>query len=223
MIESISKEIRWFLTKDKIQPIEDWFKSLRKPQKLGDDVFYPRQDYYINMPKVKNLGIKIREPKKDDDTGKLKTALEIKRQISDNEQIELNNNNIAYSNKWQKFSYELIEGEEGILSINFPLPSEDKNWLRVDKDRITVRYDAESKSIYEGNDYLNEACGIELTKVKILKSVYYSFGLEAFSKSGYKLDDNFSECCDFVFSVIGLKGLTIEESLSYPEFLSKFI
>jgi len=221
MIEAISKEARWFLTREKIQPIKVWFENLDKPQYLGDNDIYPRQDYYLIMPGVENLGIKIREPKKDTASGKLKTTFEVKRLISENEQIELGNNNKAYSNKWQKLGYELTEGGNDLLSVNSLSPSSGSSWLRVDKNRILAKYDAEHKSIAEENAYPDETCGIELTRVKIDNSVYYSFGLEAFSKSGYKRDENLSGCCSFIFDQIVLTGLTLESSLSYPEFLAR--
>ena len=223
MIEIISKEARWFLSNEKVQPIKDWFHGLAKPQKLADDDIYPRQDYYLTMPGVENLGIKIREPKKDEGTGKMKTSLEVKRLISKNKPIELENHNRGYSNKWQKLSYELKEGGSDLLSINWSLPSSGNNWLRVDKDRILAKYDAEHKSITGDNTDLDEACGIELTKIKINNSVFYSFGLEAFSKSGDKLDENFDGCCSYIFARITLTGLTLESSLSYPAFLSTMI
>ena len=80
-----------------------------------------------------------------------------------------------------------------------------------------------TKSIAEGNAFPDEACGIELTRIKINNSVYYSFGLEAVSKSGQKLDENFSGCCNFIFDQISVTGLTLESSLSYPEFLAAMI
>lgn len=220
MTETISKECRWFLTSEKIQPIKGWFERLHQPQRLRDKDIYPRQDYYLVMPGVKNLGIKIREPKKETSTGKMKTALEVKRQISENEQIEMGNNNNAYTNKWQKLSYELTEDGTDLISINSLLPAPGSSWLRVDKDRILAKYDAETKSIVEGDASPDEACGIELTRIKINNSIYYSFGLEAFSKSGQKLDENFTGCCNFIFDQISVTGLTLESSLSYPEFLA---
>ena len=137
MTEIISKECRWFLTSEKIQPIKVWFESLDNPQRLGNTDIYPRQDYYLVMPRVKNLGIKIREPKKDAATGKMKTSLEVKRLISENEHMEMGNNNNAYSNKWQKLSYELTEDGKDLLSINSLLPASGSNWLRVDKRQDT--------------------------------------------------------------------------------------
>jgi len=220
MTETISKECRWFLTSEKIQPIKVWFEGLHKPQCLGDKDIYPRQDYYLVMPGVKNLGIKIREPKKDAATGKMKTALEVKRQISENEQIEMGNNNNAYTNNWQKLSYELTENGTDLISVNSLLPAPGSSWLRVDKDRILAKYDAETKSIAEGNSFPDEGCGIELTRIKINNAAYYSFGLEAFSESGQMLDENFSGCCNFIFDQIPVTGLALESSLSYPEFLA---
>jgi len=220
MEQLISKEIRWFLSTTGIKPIERWFENLSTPQKIADDNVYPRQDFYLNMPGVKNMGIKIREPKEDNHYGRWKTKFEVKRQIETNNKIEFNNQVKGYANKWQKLSYELTGAEENILSINFPMRTESKEWIRVDKNRIMVQYNAETRRIYQGDDLLNEACGIELTKIKIAGNVYYSFGLEAFSKSGNRLDDTFRECCDVVFSSINSEGLTPDHSFSYPEFLS---
>jgi hypothetical protein len=220
MTQLISKEIRWFLSNNDIKPIERWFENLSTPQKIENDNAYPRQDFYLNMPGVKNLGIKIREPKKDIHSGRWKTKFEIKRQIEANDEIECSNHVKGYANKWQKLSYELTEGGENILSINFPMASPGKDWIRVDKNRIMTQYDAETRRIYQGDDLLNEACNIELTKIKITGKVYYSFGLEAYNQSGNKLDDIFRECCDVVFTSINSEGLTTGHSFSYPEFLS---
>jgi len=223
MTETLSKETRWFLANEKVQPIKDWFQGLSKPKHFNVDEIYPRQDYYLIMPGVENLSIKIREPKKDAATGKIKTALEVKRLVSENEPLELKNNNNGYSNKWQKLSYELTETGNDLLSINSLLPFSGDNWLRVDKDRILAKYDAKHNSIAGEDDYPDEACGIELTKVKLNNSVYYSFGLEAFSKSGDKLDKNFAGCCNYIFDQINVTGLALGSSLSYPEFLATLI
>jgi hypothetical protein len=223
MTETLSKETRWFLSNEQVQPIKDWFLGLSQPKHFNVDEIYPRQDYYLIMPRVENLSIKIREPKKDASTGKIKTALEVKRLLSENEPLKLRNDNNGYSNKWQKLSFELAERNNDLLSINPLLSFSSDNWLRIDKDRILAKYDAEHNTIAGENGYPDEACGIELTKVKLNNSVYYSFGLEAFSKSGNKLDRNFARCCNYIFDQINITGLALESSLSYPEFLATII
>ena len=222
MIEVISRETRWFLPGDKILPIKAWFESLPGSARLGDSHSYPRQDYYLKMDGVEDIGIKIREPKKDGHSGKIKSVFEVKRLVSEKEPLKLASNNNGYSGKWQKLSYELSGGNDLIL-INPTLPSSDNNWIRVDKDRILVKYDADNKLMVEGSTNITEGCGIELAKIKIGNSVHYSFGLEAFSESGKKLDKNFFDCCDHIFDQPGLPGLAIDYSFSYPEFLVKMI
>ena len=224
MTEYISQETRWFLKINEIGPIVTWFESLSNPQHLGDNDSYPRQDYYLNMPGVGNLGIKLREPKKDAVTGKMKALLEVKQMISEKELLELTNKHVkGYAAKWQKLSYEFIEGGNDFLSLNRQLSPSDNHWIRVDKDRMLAMYDAEKKSIAAGKAIPGEGCGIELTRIKVNGPVYYSFGLEAFSRSGKKLERNFTECCDFTFTQIRVLGLTPETSLSYPEFLAGII
>jgi len=223
MTEVISRELRWFLSDDKMAPIAAWFTSLPGSPRLGDGLSFPRQDYYLKMPGVDNIGIKIREPKKDKDSGKIKSLLEVKRLISEKESIKFHNNNHGYSGKWQKLSYELTDTGNDLLLINPMIASSDSNWIRVDKDRLLVNYDAKNKLIVEGNNEVEEGCGIELVKIKIVNSVYYSFGLEAFSKSGKELDKNFYECCDVAIAQVGVSGLGPDYSFSYPEFLVKMI
>ena len=223
MIEVTSRETRWFLPDDKMLPIKAWFASLPGSTRLGDSHSFPRQDYYLKMPGAEDIGIKIREPKKDRESGKTKSLFEVKRLISEKEPMKFANNNKGYSGKWQKLSYELTDSDNDLILINPTLPSSDNNWIRVDKDRILVKYDAGNKLIVEGSSNIREGCGIELTKIKIGNSVHYSFGLEAFSESGKKLDKNFYDCCDLIFDQPGLTGLALDYSFSYPEFLVKKI
>ena len=223
MIEAISRETRWFLPDDKMHPITAWFESLPGSPRLGDSHSFPRQDYYLNMPGVEDIGIKVREPKKDSENGKIKSLFEVKRLISEKEPMKFANNNNGYSGKWQKLSYELTDSKNDLILINPSLPSSDNNWIHIDKDRILVKYDANNKLIVEGSTNIREGCGIELAKIRIDKSVHYSFGLEAFSESGKKLDKNFYDCCDLIFDQPGLTGLALESSFSYPEFLVKKI
>ena len=223
MIEVISRETRWFLPDDKMLPVTAWFESLPGSGRLEGSQSFPRQDYYLKMPGVEDIGIKIREPKKDGDSGKIKSLFELKRLISEKEPLKFANNNNGYSGKWQKLSYELSGGSSDLILINPELLSSDNNWIRVDKDRILIKYDSANQLIVEGSTNIREGCGIELVKIKIDNSVHYSFGLEAFSESGKKLDNNFYDCCDLVFHQIGLTGLALDHSFSYPGFLVKMI
>jgi hypothetical protein len=221
MTEVISRETRWFLPHDQVPPIIAWFDSLSGSPQLGDSNSFPRQDYYLKMQGADNIGIKIREPKIDKDSGKMRSLLEVKRLIAEKESVNFKNNNHGYSGKWQKLSLRLTEDGNDLLLINPMITSSHDNWIRVDKDRILVKYDAKTKNIVEGNTDVGEGCGIELVKIKINNSVHYSFGLEAFSKSGMKLDENFYNCCDVVFDDVALSGLALDYSFSYPEFLAK--
>ena len=223
MIEVISRETRWFLPGDRVPSIAAWFQGLPGSPRLGNSPKFPRQDYYLRMPGVENIGIKIRDPKKDKDSGRIKSLLEVKRLITEKEPVTFQNNNHGYSGKWQKLSYELTETGNDLLLINSSIPSSDKSWVRADKDRVLVKYDAKNKLIVEGSSDIKEGCGIELTKIKINTSINFSFGLEAFSESGKKLDQNFYECSKLVFDQIGLTGLALDYSFSYPEFLVQMI
>jgi hypothetical protein len=221
MKRAVSNEIRWFtIPPGDQQKIERWFANLNPPRKIADNDVYSRQDYYLLLDGVENLGIKLREPKKVAETGKLKTALEIKRQISGSREWKLNSNT-GYANKWEKFSYDLAEGGDSLLWLNAALPASDTNWVKVDKERILAKYDADINSIVNENERPKEGCGVELTKIRISGKVYYSFGMEAFSESGKQIDTNFTKCAELIFNDLNLAGFKFEDSLSYPEFFAR--
>jgi hypothetical protein len=210
-----STETRWFLSEQSLETIEKWFNN--KELFFKDKDLFPRQDYYLNLLH-KNLGIKIREPKKDEN-GALKTQLEIKVLSSDDGAIKFNNGNTAYVNSWKKHSFSLVPDEKEtneIINLFQPEASDTSNWLKVDKDRLLVKFNAESEQLVFSDTMIDEGAGIELTKLKINGNVYYSLGVEAFSVSS-KEHENFNSATSYLFNDLKISGLEKEDSLSYPE------
>ena len=217
-----STEVRWFFRdKNEIKQIEDWFAV--HGLVLQDDQF-DRQDYYMKLPGVSNLGLKIREPKKTN--GGWQGKLEAKVFLRELHFPELDGMNAGKANQWTKFSFALPTGESTLTEIlngygvvNNPVNTLDSNhWTRVDKTRILLKYDLEKRELTKDNKPIDEGCGIELTAIKLENDIYFSFALESFSGTG-KQEHNFIETIHFIFSQLKTSGLRKENSLTYPEFL----
>jgi hypothetical protein len=217
-----STEIRWFFQDRKeIAGIEKWFSDFHLELDDGD---FERQDYYLKMSSETKFGLKIREPKKEI-SGKWKGKLEAKILIKELAAIELENGNSGRANQWTKFSFSLQAGEETLEEImatylhdNYS-DNDDAHWIKMEKNRILLKYDIEQKKFIKGEVLINEGCGIELTAIRINDNLYYTFGLEAFSVTG-RHEQNFFETLHYVFSKLKVPFLSTSNSLTYPEFLS---
>lgn len=210
-----STETRWFLNDKSLEVIENWFNSKDLFFK-GKDLF-PRQDYYLNLLH-KNLGIKIREPKKDEN-GALKTQLEIKILSRDDGAVKFNNGNTSYVNSWKKYSFSLVPNEiesSEIIKLFLPNSVNSTDWLKIDKDRLLIKFDVKNERLVSSDTIVDQGAGIELTKLKMNGKIYYSLGIEAFSTSN-KEQQNFDIATGFLFNELKISGLKKEDSLSYPE------
>lgn len=210
-----STETRWFLNKISSKEVENWFNA--KGVFFKSENLFPRQDYYLKQLD-KNLGVKIREPKKDEN-GNLKTQLEIKILSNDIGATKFNNGNNGYVNSWKKFSFSLVPNEAEMSKIinsftensNYP-----NDWIKIDKDRLLIKFNTKSKSLVSSDSIIDEGAGIELTKLKINETVYFSLGIEAFSTTNKELE-NFNATTNFLFNDLKIAGLDKEDSLTYPE------
>ena len=219
-----STEARWFFDeREKIAPVEKWFAGFQ----LGlNTKNFERRDYYLKLPDVKSLGLKIREPKPDAN-GKWQGKLEAKVLIKNIDIPQLKQGYSGYANQWTKFSFNLPAGESMLTEIldNFSVagnlpPGEDlSQWIELKKNRVLVVFDVEKKEFSTGVRQIPEGCGIELTALQMNGVLKYSFGLEAFSNSG-KQQENLFEALNYVFNEIKLTSLSLENSLSYPQFLA---
>lgn len=213
-----SIETRWLLNNEEFKIIEHWFNQ--KNIAFSNKAVFPRQDYYLKLVKSTNLGIKIREPKLINNEQKSK--LEVKLLIEDNGAQKFNNGNQGILNVWEKYSFETIGNEpetEKIIALFTFNGCDLSSWIKIEKDRLLVKYDASKNEIVSAETIINEGSGIELTRFKIEKKIYYSLGIETFSSSNIE-KENFNKTLDFVFNAIKISGLDSLQSLSYPEIIS---
>lgn len=213
-----SVETRWLLTSNDFKAIEKWFNEAGIFFKNSN--VFPRQDYYLKLLKSINLGIKIREPKLVN--GEQKSKLEVKLLVEDNGPQKFRSSNEGIVNTWAKYSFETIGNDsatEEIIALFAGENGDFKSWIKIEKDRLLVKFDTANNQIVSAETVINEGSGIELTRFKIENKIYYSFGIETFSGSS-KEAENFYKTLDFIFSNIKISGLEIMNSLSYPEIIS---
>jgi hypothetical protein len=173
-----------------------------------------------------NLGLKIREPKRDS-AGNLSGKLDAKVLINELPVLELKGHNSGTANEWTKFSFNLEQNDRTLTEIlqSFsqegpgPIVKGHHFWVRLDKSRILLKYEPAQNKVFAVDMNIAEGCGIELTAIRINGARYYSFGLESFSESGQQRK-NFYATLEFLFSEINITSLSIANSLSYPQFLA---
>jgi hypothetical protein len=213
-----STETRWILSETEFEVISNWFAQ-HKLQFDKQDLF-TRQDYYLKLLKNSTLGIKIREPETNAN-GNSESKLEIKIMTNNFGAQKFDNNNQGIVNSWSKFSFETIENELETQKIinSFTVNQQNDSWIKIDKDRLLLKYDVTNNTLVSGVTIIDEGAGIELTKFKIENKTYYSLGIEAFSMSN-KGQENFNATINFLFSNSKISGLGIQNSISYPEIIS---
>src|SRR5829696_5294499 len=109
-----STEARWFFdNREKITLVEKWFAGFQLKLNTGN---FERKDYYLKLPGVTSLGLKIRESKLDAD-GKWQGKLEAKVLIKNLDILQLEKGNAGYANQWTKFSFSLPAGESTLEEI----------------------------------------------------------------------------------------------------------
>lgn len=158
-----STETRWILFSQEFEVISNWFDQHKL--NFSKENIFSRQDYYLKVLESKNLGIKIREPKVAPD-GSIESKLEIKILIEDFGVQKFNNNNQGVVNSWSKFSFETIKNELETKKLieSFTNNFENNTWLKINKDRLLLKYNLMGSSIVSSATIIDEGAGIELTK-----------------------------------------------------------
>ncbi len=221
-----STEIRWFFRqREDVAAIEAWFSSFGLTMNLEK---FDREDCYLKLDGVSNLGLKIRESKPNG-PGNWTGKLEAKVLVKEIGELKLEGGSSGIASQWTKFSFGVKEGDPALNEvINGLLPGVKDNeavqthWIKMEKNRLLIHYDLLQKRFVTNPGTLSEGCGVELTAIRISGKLYYSFSLEAFSTSG-RHEQNFFETLNFLFSTLHPPGLTVENSYDYPRFLSGYL
>jgi hypothetical protein len=217
-----STEIRWFLPESDFKFLERLFAREFINLKFNKTANYERKDFYLNF-KNNAIGIKIRDAKTDS-LGELSSKLELKTKIGEDTVFTLYNNIEGRINRWVKHSFKLEKNEKSVSAIlkSLQISTNETDWIMIEKERLLVKFDLKTKEPKHESIRLPEACGIELTKIKIKDRYFYSLGFEAFSESE-KEEENLLEALEYFHSRFKPNGLKTENSLSYPEFINQIL
>lgn len=208
-----SSEIRWFFeTLAEAGKIETWFNQ--NGQFLVGK--WQRADIYLWQDGLKNHSLKIREGK-----------VEVKILQENRGGVELILANSGNINNWVKYSFALNESDEEnktlLQRFSGATAHKDLNWIKVDKERLLLKYAVDYKNNtitkIESNAWPEEGCGVELTKIEVNGQVYYTFGLEAFSKNNRE-NQNLNKVLTQILEEINIYHLQKNASHSYPGFLA---
>ncbi len=212
----VSTETRWILSSDQVNIIEKWFSNYN--EYFEESNLFQRQDYYLKTNSTE-LGIKLREPKKDE-KGEVIAKLEAKKLLEDYGAKKFSNGNNGNVNSWVKFSFNTDPQKNPLdLIIGNSSNMLSSEWIKIEKDRLLVKYDAENERIVSGKEMIGSGSGIELTKYKLNNNVYYSLGIESFSDKKGNTNEVFYQTMNFLFTDIKISGLEYTNSKSYPEIL----
>jgi len=199
MFTVTTAEIRWFVKGDIPKTVHSWFKKHTGIYEEQPE----RTDVYLDIKDSGNLGIKFREGR-----------FEVKQLINELDILTLPPQVTGKAELWKKWSFNSAESE---------LPHADikkGEWIEVTKTRQLQKLIFDQKgNIHGGFDqFQSDGCNVELTKVEINQSVWWTLGLETYGK-GDNLNNNLQSAFEFVFSNFKLSLFRQESSYGYPAWI----
>ena len=199
-------EVRWFFEGPVPDEIEEWFGHYRLA--LTAD---PREDLYLLFPASLGLNIKLREGR-----------LEIKSLVKALGARNFTTDAAGHVQMWEKRFGEDV----ALTEFERLLTSTPDLWIAVGKERTLRTFSLDGNSTKEvdaGKVFLPEGCNVELTKITVNGSAYWSFALEAYGDPS-RIEDSLHRVADRVLSdkrrPHGI--FSAANSHSYPEWLARF-
>lgn len=195
-------EVRWFFRGEIPPDVLSWFlKGLRQSAQTQ-----ARIDHYLIIADGEKLGLKLRE-------GRIEVK-QLQRRLGAMPFLE---RVAGIAEHWRKWSFALA-GEAGVPS-GLPVPA--LGWVGVSKERRLLRYritgDQELVSISPAR-YPDQGCDLELTKVRVAGSEWWTLGLEAFG-SEQNLQELLSVAAGQLLAATEPPSLTVQDSYGYPRWL----
>lgn len=219
-------EIRWFFDRAERgeKAIEEWFGHITLTPKSGSEYksaiaeSEQRVDFYIAIPAINGLSIKLREGK-----------IEIKQRLPD----DLDKFDAPGKvERWQKWSINM----KGDKDLAEKIVGDKKfDWITVPKERFGFKYRFDGNNEFKEvniNEHIPEGCQVEYTHFQVNDKKYYTFGFEAFSETNNE-KQNFQKGLEYGLNHFGRwdmaqarilppkPHLRLENSMGYPEFLEK--
>lgn len=194
-------EVRWFFEGTPSLAVVEWFAQ-GEPKPITQP---GRVDCYLRLTDGDGLGIKLRQGR-----------LEVKQRHRQYGLVHLHQQVTGRVEGWRKWSLELAGHGRDLVSILVPAPS----WIGVKKERRLRRYRVASQEMVAvpSEADTGEGCGLELTRIIIEGSQWWSLGFEAFGNpAGFY--DTLLRVATQVFAAGEPPTLHAGDSYGYPRWL----
>jgi len=213
---SLSAEVRWFFDGEIPNNVKSWFNASQLKNESKE-----RLDTYLIYPNAKSCGVKFRGKK-----------FEIKSLAKELGGRDFEGKAEGVIEVWEKWS---TKGGS-ISAFKKEVTKGKAIWLDVKKQRIIRKFSADTGSIEEVDaskkeNYPNNGCNVELTRIEIHKKSCWSLAFSAFGEQERLIDYLLEtlrkllseEECPFTSSDESLEvSLSESRSQSYPGFLAKY-
>jgi len=199
-----SLEVRWIAPGSVTPAMREWFGRFPAGTETRDDV-------YLLHPRLRGLGVKLRDG----------SAVDLKALLGTPEPIDLPDGARGALELWRKWSF---SGDSYGPWANGGEPGQ--GWAVVHKNRISTWFPLASGDAVEPGDYqaTETGCAVELAEIGIGTARYVSVGFEARGASGL-LRASLEHAAGLVFAVPLPPGsefsFSLENSQSYAEWLAR--
>lgn len=200
-----SVEVRWFFEGPIPDEIEKWFCRGGLLSKAA-----PREDHYVLFPAPLGLNVKLREGRLEiKPLVKALGARSFAADVSGNVQM------------WEKRS----GGDAAFKEFERLRTSSPDLWIAVTKERTLRKFSPGGDSIKEvaaGKVFLSNGCNVELTKITVKGSDYWSLAFEAYGDPA-RVEESLMRVAALVLSdKRHPQFFSAANSHSYPEWLERF-
>ena len=194
-----TREIRWFF-EEKKENIENWFND----QHLSFGTSSERIDHYL-VTDNSDMNIKLREGR-----------LEIKQRNCGPRSRTMVDTATGYCEVWTKWSFAV---EDNSTLVGDIVKDRYQEWIKVAKNRLAVNLIEKDGAIQVRpiSEQVDSGCQVELTKILIEGSIWYTFGLEWFG------GDDESMVQPIIHDILNGSELNIKQSMGYAGFLKNQI
>lgn len=197
-----SAEVRWFYEGAVPPDVIAWFRrGERQP------VEQPRRvDYYLHPRNVDALGIKLREGR-----------IEVKQRQRRQGIVRFHERVSGVVEGWRKWSFALAAVHRLPADVGAP-PS---SWIGVQKQRQLHNYRIMGEGqlvAVPGEDYAGQSCHLELTRIQVGGTRWWSLGFEALGPER-ALGENLTLAVAHVLAQEPVPTLEGKNSYGYPRWL----
>lgn len=197
-----SAEVRWFYEGAVPPDVIAWFhRGERQP------VEQPRRvDYYLHPGSMDALGIKLREGR-----------IEVKQRQRLQGVVHFHERVSGVVEGWRKWSFALAAAHSLAGDVGAPASS----WIGVQKQRLLHNYRLVGEGqlvVIPGEDYSRQICHLELTRIQVRGTRWWSLGFEALGPES-ALEENLSLVIAHVLAQEPVPTLATKNSYGYPKWL----